>query len=49
MLTSSSNNNTCANNWLRGNNQLDDGFPEILVQNFTSKNTLTGNTVLGMN
>lgn len=49
VLTGTSHDNTFANNWLRGNNQLDDGSPEILVQYFTSNDTFTGNTVTATN
>ena len=47
--TGSSHDNTFANNWLRGNNQLNDGSPEILVQYYTSNDTFTGNTVIATN
>ena len=49
VLTGTSHDNTFANNWLRGNNQLDDGSPEILVQYFTSNDVFTGNTVIATN
>jgi len=47
--TGSSHDNTFANNWLRGNNQLDDGSPEIQIQYYTSNDTFTGNTVIATN
>ena len=47
--TGSSFDNVFAFNWLRGNNRLDDGSPEILVQYYTSNDTFVGNTVIATN
>jgi hypothetical protein len=47
--TGSSFANTFAENYLRGNNQLDDGSPELLVQYYTSHDTFVGNTIVATN
>jgi hypothetical protein len=44
--TGTSHDNVFADNWLRGNNQLDDGSPELLIQYYTSDDTFIGNTII---
>jgi hypothetical protein len=47
--TGTSHDNVFANNWLRGNNRLNDGSPEILIQYYTSNDVFTRNTVIATN
>jgi hypothetical protein len=47
--TGTSHDNAFVDNWLRGNNRLDDGSPEVLVQFYTSNNLFAGNTVIATN
>jgi hypothetical protein len=47
--TGSSHDNTFEYNSLRGNNRLDDGSPELLVQYYASRNTFTHNTIVATN
>ena len=47
--TGTSIDNTFEDNWLRGNNQLDDGSPELLVQYYASHDTFIHNTITATN
>jgi hypothetical protein len=47
--TGSSHDNVFTRNWLRGNNRLDDGSPELLVQYYAWRNTFTHNTLIATN
>jgi hypothetical protein len=47
--TGSSHDNVFTRNWLRGNNRLDDGSPELLVQYYAYRNRLTHNTLIATN
>ena len=47
--TGSSFDNTFADNWLRDNNGLDDGSPELLVQYYASDDTFINNTITATN
>jgi hypothetical protein len=47
--TGTSFDNTFEDNWLRGNNQLDDGSPELLVQYYASDDTFVRNTIVATN
>jgi hypothetical protein len=47
--TGSSHDNVFTRNWLRGNNRLDDGSPELLVQYYAYRNTFTHNTLIATN
>ncbi|WP_426562446.1 DUF5123 domain-containing protein [Angustibacter sp. McL0619] len=47
--TGTSHDNVFDGNWLRGNNRLDDGSPELLVQYYSSDNTFTHNTIIATN
>ena len=49
VLTGSSHDNTFEYNSLRGNNRLDDGSPELLVQYYASHDTFTHNTIIATN
>ena len=49
VLTGSSHDNTFEYNSLRGNNRLDDGSPELLVQYYASHDTFTHNTIVATN
>jgi hypothetical protein len=49
VLTGSSHDNTFEYNSLRGNNKLDDGSPELLVQYYASHDTFTHNTIVATN
>ena len=41
--------NVFRGNWLRGNNRLDDGSPELLIQYYAWSNTFTHNTLIATN
>jgi hypothetical protein len=41
--------NVFRGNWLRDNNRLDDGSPELLIQYYAWGNTITHNTVIATN
>ena len=47
--TGTSHDNTFTYNSLRGNNRLDDGSPELLVQYYASHDTFTHNTIVATN
>jgi hypothetical protein len=47
--TGTSHDNTFTHNWLRGNNRLDDGSPELLVQYYASHDTFTHNLIVATN
>ena len=47
--TGSSHDNLFTRNWLRDNNRLDDGSPELLVQYYAYRNTFTHNTLIATN
>ena len=47
--TGSSHDNTFADNCLRGNNRLDDGSPELLVQYYAYRDTFVHNTITATN
>ena len=47
--TGTSHDNTFEYNSLRGNNRLDDGSPELLVQYYASHDTFTHNTIVATN
>jgi hypothetical protein len=47
--TGSSHDNVFIWNWLRGNNRLDDGSPELLVQYYAYRNTFLHNTLIATN
>ena len=47
--TGTSHDNTFTSNSLRGNNRLDDGSPELLVQYYASHDTFTHNTIVATN
>jgi len=47
--TGSSHDNVFTGNWLRDNNRLDDGSPELLVQYYAYRNTFTHNTLIATN
>lgn len=47
--TGSSFANVFTGNYLRGNNRLDDGSPELLVQYYSSHDTFTDNTIIATN
>ncbi len=49
MRTGSSFDNTFEDNYLRGNNRLDDGSPELLVQYYASRDTFVRNTIVATN
>jgi hypothetical protein len=49
VLTGRSYHNVFRDNWLRGNNRLDDGSPELLVQYYAWGNTFTHNTLIATN
>ncbi len=47
--TGSSHDNVFTRNWLRGNNRLDDGSPELLVQYYAYRNRFSHNTLIATN
>ncbi len=47
--TGTSFDNTFVDNWLKGNNQLNDGSPELLVQYYASNDTFEHNTIIATN
>jgi hypothetical protein len=47
--TGTSHDNLFEDNWLRGNNRLDDGSPELLVQYYASNDTFRHNTIIATN
>jgi hypothetical protein len=47
--TGTSHDNTFTHNSLRGNNRLDDGSPELLVQYYSSHDTFTHNKIVATN
>ena len=49
MHTGTSFDNTFVDNWLKGNNQLNDGSPELLVQYYASNDTFEHNTIIATN
>ena len=49
MRTGRSFRNMFVDNFLRGNNRLDDGSPELLVQYYTSHDTFGHNTIIATN